>query len=39
MTMTILTHILAAIIGGTIGLIAAALCAVGRDNDPGDRDE
>ena len=35
--MTILTHLLAAIIGGTIGLIAAALFAVGRDN-PDDRE-
>ncbi len=38
--MTVLTHLLAAIIGGTIGFIVAALCAVGRDdNSPDDREE
>ena len=37
--MTILTHLIAAIIGGTIGLLAAALCAVGKDEEPGDREE
>lgn len=35
--MTILTHLLAVIIGGIIGLLAAALIAVGHN--PDDRDE
>lgn len=35
--MTILTHLIAAMIGGIIGLLAAALIAVGHN--PDDRDE
>jgi hypothetical protein len=35
--MTILTHILAAMLGGIIGLLAAALIAVGHN--PEDRDK